>query len=85
MLKRKSIDASRRMTVADLDAASVEERTALSRSNDKLSEENAELRDEVEELTAMVEILRGQKSGQKGVVSPRRSPLVSPVDGPRPW
>ena len=58
-------------------AAFVAEKKRLMDANAHLLEDNATLREEIEEITAMVEVLRGQVSGRKGLVSdPRASPIL---------
>lgn len=58
-------------------AAFVAEKKALLDGNAQLVEENTTLREELEDMTAMVEVLKGQVSGRRGLVSePRSSPIL---------
>jgi uncharacterized protein YlxW (UPF0749 family) len=76
--KNKSADTSRGMSPNDIAAFAVE-KARLSDANRVLQEKNADLRDEVEELRAMVEVLKREVSGKKGLVyHPRSSPLITP-------
>jgi len=52
------------------------EKAALQTANNNLREDNLVLKDEVEELRAMVEVLRGQHTGGRGLVSARSSPII---------
>ncbi|KAJ6455704.1 hypothetical protein C8R45DRAFT_881137 [Mycena sanguinolenta] len=72
--KRKAEKPSRRPE--DI-AAFVAEKKVLQDTNAQLTEENTTLREELEDMTAMVEILKGQVSGRRGLVSdPRMSPIL---------
>lgn len=52
------------------------EKLALQTANTRLRNENIELKDEVEEMRAMLEVLKAQHSGKRGLVSePRASPV----------
>ncbi|KDQ60747.1 hypothetical protein JAAARDRAFT_151426 [Jaapia argillacea MUCL 33604] len=54
------------------------EREAMAQSIKKLQDGNAELTDEIEELKAMLDMLKAQVSGRRGLVSdPRMSPILS--------
>lgn len=58
-------------------AAFVAEKSVLMNTKDQLRERNAELTEELEEMRAMVELLKGQISRRKGLVSdPRASPTL---------
>ncbi len=57
-------------------AAYAEERGVLAATNNKLREENLVLKDEVEELKAMVELLKAQHTGQRGLVSEPKGPIL---------
>jgi hypothetical protein len=66
-----------RQTLAKELAAFVAEKTVLMNTKDQLRERNAELVEELEEMRAMVEVLKGQISRRKGLVSdPRASPTL---------
>jgi len=58
-------------------AAYAEERGVLAATNNKLREENLVLKDEVEELKAMVELLKAEHTGRRGLVSEPKSPILS--------
>ncbi|KAJ7685064.1 hypothetical protein DFH06DRAFT_1157285 [Mycena polygramma] len=73
--KRKADKPSRRPEEI---AAFVVEKKALLDANTQLTKENLDLREDLEDMTAMVEVLKGQVSGRKGVVSePRMSPILA--------
>jgi len=58
-------------------AAFVAEKKVLLDTVAQMREENINLREENEDMTAMVEVLKAQVSGRKGLVSdPRSSPLL---------
>lgn len=58
-------------------AAFVAEKRKLLDANNQLTADNAVLREEIEDMTAMVELLKAQVSGRRGLVSdPRSSPLL---------
>jgi phage shock protein A len=76
-LANKKNEAARQIP-ADEIAAFVGEKTSLATANDKLREENADLMDEVEEMRAMLEMLKAQISGKRGLVSARASPIMFP-------
>ncbi|KAF8212369.1 hypothetical protein K438DRAFT_1806415 [Mycena galopus ATCC 62051] len=72
--KRKAEKPSRRPE--DI-AAFVAEKKTLLETNAQLTEENTNLREDLEDMTAMVEVLKGQVSGRRGLVSdPRMSPIL---------
>ncbi|KAJ7172596.1 hypothetical protein C8R46DRAFT_1086542 [Mycena filopes] len=72
--KRKADKPSRRPEEM---AAFVVEKKAMLEANAQLTEQNTNLREELEDMSAMVEVLRGQVSGRKGLVSdPRASPIL---------
>ncbi|KAJ7273587.1 hypothetical protein B0H12DRAFT_1090097 [Mycena haematopus] len=72
--KRKAEKPSRRPE--DI-AAFVTEKKALVETNAQLMEENTNLREDIEDMTAMMEVLKGQVSGRRGLVSdPRMSPIL---------
>jgi DNA repair exonuclease SbcCD ATPase subunit len=71
----KKNEAARQMPAEEI-AAFVAEKTSLAKANDKLREENADLMDEVEEMRAMLEMLKAQVSGKRGLVSARASPVM---------
>ncbi|KAJ7489834.1 hypothetical protein B0H11DRAFT_1859820 [Mycena galericulata] len=72
--KRKAEIPSRRP--AEI-AAFVAEKKALLDANAQLAEDNTNLREELEDMTAMVELLKGQVTGRRGLVSePRSSPIL---------
>jgi predicted nucleic acid-binding Zn-ribbon protein len=77
LANKKSEKMSRHMP-ADQIAAFVVEKSSLARANDKLREENLDLRDEVEEMRAMLEMLKAQVGGRRGLVSARASPIMFP-------
>lgn len=54
----------------------MEEKASLAKANDELREENADLMDEVEEMRAMLEMLKAQVSGKRGLISARASPIM---------
>lgn len=68
-----SID-QRRLQPADIAVAQTTDRDILASANKKLREENAELRDEIDEVKAMVEILKSQATGTRGLVSSAYAP-----------
>ncbi|KAJ7694239.1 hypothetical protein B0H17DRAFT_981160 [Mycena rosella] len=58
-------------------AAFVAEKKALLDAKQQLADDNANLREEIEDMSAMVELLKAQVSGRKGLVAdPRASPLL---------
>ncbi|KAJ3779428.1 hypothetical protein FB446DRAFT_782606 [Lentinula raphanica] len=60
-------------------ASVIAEKATLTKSNQQLQDKNTELLEEVEELEIMVEQLRAQVSGRKGLISdPEQSPISSP-------
>ncbi|KAF9069849.1 hypothetical protein BDP27DRAFT_1264348 [Rhodocollybia butyracea] len=67
--------ASRRYPAAL--AAVTAEKAELSKSYKRLEEKNTDLREEIEELEIMIEELRAQVGGQRGLIS--QSPISSPV------
>ncbi|KAJ6546552.1 hypothetical protein DFH09DRAFT_1262958 [Mycena vulgaris] len=72
--KRKADKPSRRPE--DI-AAFVAEKKALLEANHQLTDDNISLREEIEDMSAMVEVLKGQVSGRRGLVSePRSSPIL---------
>ena len=66
----------RRLPVTEIARAQTAERNALAAANKKLQEENAVLRDEIDEVKAMVEVLKAQVMGTRGLVSPTQSSLI---------
>lgn len=75
--KRKADMPSRRPEEI---AAFVAEKKALLETNAQLMEEKINLREELEDMTAMVEVLKGQVSGRRGLVSnPRMSPILGGI------
>ncbi|KAJ7774703.1 hypothetical protein B0H16DRAFT_1659841 [Mycena metata] len=72
--KRKAEKPSRR--AEDL-AAFVVEKKKMLEVNAQLTEQNTNLREELEDTCAMLELLRAEVSGKKGLVSdPRASPIL---------
>jgi len=70
-------DEDVRQIVAKELAGLVAEKTILLDTKKQLRERNAELMEELEEMRAMVEVLKGQISRRKGLVSdPRASPTL---------
>ena len=64
------------MSISDRQNESVEYRK-VREANERLREENAELLEEIEEVKAMVDVLKRERSGRMGLVgvdSPRSSP-----------
>jgi hypothetical protein len=75
---KKSKSSDRGMIPNEIAAFAVE-KARLSDANRLLQEKNADLRDEVEELRAMVEVLKREVGGKKGLVyDSRSSPLIMP-------
>ena len=72
---RMSTD-QRRPPVTEIANAQTAERNALAAANKKLQEENAVLRDEIDEVKAMVEVLKAQVMGTRGLASPTQSSLI---------
>lgn len=68
-----SID-QHRLQPADIAVAQTTDRDILASANKKLREENAELRDEIDEVKAMVEILKAQATGTRGLVGSTYAP-----------
>ncbi|KAJ4488052.1 hypothetical protein J3R30DRAFT_3789656, partial [Lentinula aciculospora] len=61
-------------------AAVIADKAALQNANNQLQEKNTELFEEIEEFEIMVEQLRAQVSGQRGLISePSHSPISSPI------
>ncbi|KAF5386567.1 hypothetical protein D9615_001902 [Tricholomella constricta] len=62
---------------AELEVATFSaQKSALLEANNRLKDENNDLKDEVEEMRAMIEVLKNQHSGRRGLVSePRASPV----------
>ncbi|KAJ7285718.1 hypothetical protein C8J57DRAFT_1285608 [Mycena rebaudengoi] len=73
---RKNEASKQRTSAMDI-AAFVAEKRKLLDANNQLTADNAVLREEIEDMTAMVELLKAQVSGRRGLVSdPRSSPLL---------
>ncbi|KAJ7098041.1 hypothetical protein B0H15DRAFT_823860 [Mycena belliarum] len=72
--RRKADKSSRRPGEI---ASFVSEKKTLLEANQQLTEDNINLREEIDDVVAMVEFLKGQVSGRKGLVAdPRSSPIL---------
>lgn len=69
---KRAVDNTPRLGAAEI-AAFVEEKAGLMEANRRLTAINGDIRDEVEELRSMVELLNGEISGKKGLISDSRS------------
>lgn len=73
-LKRRS---SSTRSPLELARAFSEEKAGLQHTIKELRAANTELKDDIEELTAMVEVLKAEHSGKRGLISePRSSPVL---------